>query len=152
MISIILSSSSLIHSSELICCFKKIFIYFHWRLITLQYCGVVGIAIHQHESASGVNRTRLSPHPEPPTHVPPHPIPLGCPKAPALSALLHALNLHWSPVLHMVIYMFQYTYCLKLPHPCLLPHVQKSVSYICLFCCLAYRVVITVFLNSIYMC
>ena len=33
--------------------FKKFkFIYFNWRLITLQYC--IGFAIHQHESATGV--------------------------------------------------------------------------------------------------
>ena len=33
--------------------FKKIkFIYFNWRLITLQYC--IGFAIHQHDSATGV--------------------------------------------------------------------------------------------------
>ena len=29
------------------------FIYFKWRLITLQYC--TGFAIHQHESATGVH-------------------------------------------------------------------------------------------------
>ena len=29
------------------------FIYFNWRLITLQYC--IGFAIHQHESAKGVH-------------------------------------------------------------------------------------------------
>ena len=29
-------------------------IYFNWRLITLQYC--IGFAIHQHESATGVQR------------------------------------------------------------------------------------------------
>ena len=33
--------------------FKYKFIYFNWRLITLQYC--VGFAIHQHESATGVH-------------------------------------------------------------------------------------------------
>ena len=32
--------------------FKFKFIYFNWRLITLQYC--IGFAIHQHESATGV--------------------------------------------------------------------------------------------------
>ena len=33
--------------------FKYKFIYFNWRLITLQYC--IGFAIHQHESAMGVH-------------------------------------------------------------------------------------------------
>ena len=51
----------------------------------------------------------------PTSYLPPHPVPLGCPKALALGALLHASNLHWSPILHMVIYMFQ-CYSLKTPH------------------------------------
>ena len=34
--------------------FKKFsFIYFNWRLITLQYC--IGFVIHQHESATGLH-------------------------------------------------------------------------------------------------
>jgi len=33
--------------------FKYKFIYFNWRLITLQYC--IGFAIHQHESAMGIH-------------------------------------------------------------------------------------------------
>ena len=33
--------------------FKYKFIYFNWRLITLQYC--IGFAIHWHESATGVH-------------------------------------------------------------------------------------------------
>ena len=32
---------------------KYKFIYFNWRLITLQYC--IGFTIHQHESATGVH-------------------------------------------------------------------------------------------------
>ena len=32
---------------------KYKFIYFNWRLITLQYC--IGFAVHQHESATGVH-------------------------------------------------------------------------------------------------
>ena len=31
---------------------KKKFIYFNWRLITLQYC--IGFAIHQHEFSMGI--------------------------------------------------------------------------------------------------
>ena len=89
-------------------------------------------------------------YPELPIHFPPHPIPVGCPRATALSALLHALNLHWSSILHMVIYIFQY-YSLKSSHPPLLLHSPKVCSlYLCLFCCLAYRIIITIFLNSIY--
>ena len=40
----------------------------------------------------------VSHHPETLSHLPPHPIPMGCPRAPALGALLHALNLHWSSI------------------------------------------------------
>ena len=46
---------------------------------------------------------QVSPHPEPPSYLLPHPIPLGCPRVPALEALLHALNLHWSPILHIYL-------------------------------------------------
>ena len=98
--------------------FKKT-IYFNWRLITLQYCGVF-FAIHQHESAMGTHVHPIlnaTPHP-------PHPMPLGCPGALALSALLHASNLYWASVLHMVIYIFQ---CCshKSSYPRLLPHSPK---------------------------
>ena len=120
----------------------------------------------------------VSPNPEPPIHLHLHPIFRGCPRALALSALLHALNLHWSSILHMIItavsqaplsmafsrqeywsgvplpspiYMFQ-CYSLKSSLPQLLLQSPKVCSlYLCLFCCLAYRIVITVFLDSIYM-
>ena len=48
--------------------------------------------------------------PNSPSHLHPHPIPVCCLRALTLSALLHALNLHWTSILHMVINMFQ---CLK---------------------------------------
>ena len=38
-----------------------------------------------------------------PLHLPPHRIPQGCPSAPALSTLSHALNLDWRSISHMVI-------------------------------------------------
>ena len=92
------------------------------------------------------------PHPEPLCHLPPHPIPRGCPSAPALSAMFHAMNLDWSSISHMVIYMFQ-SYSFKPSQPRLLPRSPKVCSlHLCLFCCLTYTVTVTIFLNSIYMC
>ena len=97
--------------------------------------------------------TRVPP-PEPPSHFPPHPIPLGHPSAPALSTLYHASNLDWWFVSHMIIYMFQ-CHSPILACSCPLPQSPKDCSiHLCLFCCLAYRVIITIFmcifLNSTY--
>ena len=105
-------------------------------------------AIHSHESTMGVphlgRRTLFSP-------LDPHPIPQGHPSASALSTRSHASNLDWPSISHMVIYMFQ-CYSLKSSHPHLLPQSPKDCSiHLCLFCCLAYRVIITIFLNSISM-
>ena len=87
-----------------------------------------------------------------PSHLPPHLIPQGCPSALALSVLFHALNLDWSSTSHIVIYIFQ-CYSLKSSHPCLLPQSPKVCSlYLCLFCYHVCRVVLAIFLNSIYMC
>ena len=109
---------------------------------------MIFFAVHQHESVTGEH---VSPYFEHPFHLPLQPIPLGCSRALALSALLHALNLHWSSVLHMTIYMFQ-CYSLKSSHPRLLPQRPKVCSlHLWLFCSLAYKTVITAFLNSIYM-
>ena len=79
------------------------FIYFNWRLIAFQYCG--GFC---HTLTWISHRCTCAPCPEPLYHLLPHPIPLGFPSAPALSALFHALNLNWSSISHMVIYMSQY--------------------------------------------
>ena len=90
-------------------------------------------------------------HPEPPFHLPPDPIPLGCPRAWALGALLHALNLHWSSILYVVMHMFQ-CYSLKSSHTCILLMSPKVCSlHLCLLCCPVCSIISTIFLNSIYM-
>ena len=125
---------------------KSFFKNFNWRLITLQYCG--GFCHTFTWISHGCTCVR---HPEPSSHLPPHPIPQGHPSVPALSTLSHALNLDWWSISHMIIYMFQ-CYSLKSSHPHLLPQSPKVCSlHLCLFCCLAYRVIVTIFLNSIYM-
>ena len=125
--------------------FKKI-IYFNWRLITLQYC-----AGFCHTFTWSSHGCTCVPHPDPLSLLPPHPIPLGHPSALALSALFLASNLNWRSISHMVICMFQ-CYSLKSSHPRLLPQSPKVCSlHLCLFCCLAYKVIVTIFLNSIYM-
>ena len=72
------------------------------------------------------------PHAEPPSYLPPYPICLGCHRVPALGALPHASNLHWSSILHMVICMFQ-CYSLISSHPRLLLYSPKPVPYICVY-------------------
>ena len=122
------------------------FIYFNWRLLTLQYC--IGFAIHQHESATGIH---VFPILNPSFFLPPRTIPLGHPRAPAPSILYPASNLDWRFVSYMIIYMFQ-CHSPKPSHPRPLPQSPKDCSiHLCLFCCLAYRVIVTIFLNSIYM-
>ena len=119
--------------------FKFKFIYFNWRLITLQYC--IGFAIHQHESTTGVPVFPiLKP---PPTSLPipsvwviPEPGMLWC-SAPALSTLSHVLNLDWQFISHMILYMFQ-CHSPKSSHPLPFPQSPKDCSiHLCLFCCLA---------------
>ena len=90
------------------------------------------------------------PHPESHSHLPPHPIPLACPRVLALGALLHASGLlHWSPILHMVMHMIHY-YSLKSSNLGRLPLSPKVCSLrLCLLCHPACRIVSTVFLNSL---
>ena len=105
--------------------FFSFLFFFNWKLITLQYysgfCHTLTWVSHG---------CTCVPHPEPPTHLPPHPIPQGHPSAPALSTLSHALNLNWWSILCMIIRMFQCC-SLKSSHPRLLPQSPKNCLYIC---------------------
>ena len=97
------------------------------------------------------HRYTCVPHPEPSSLLPPNTIPLGRPSAPAPSIQYHVSNLDWRLVSYMILYMFQYLFP-KSSHPLPLPQSPKDCSiHQCLFCCLIYRVIVTIFLNSIYM-
>ena len=90
----------------------------------------------------------VSPHPKPSLH-PPTLFFWVVPEHWILDALIHASNLHWSSVLHMVMYMFQ-CYSLKSSHPLLLLLSPKVCSlHLCLLCCSVCRRVGTIFLDSI---
>ena len=76
---------------------------------------------------------------------------LGRPSAPAPSIQYRASNLDWQLVSYMILYIFQ-CHSPKSSHPLPLPQSPKDCSiYQCLFCCLVHRVIVTIFLNSIYM-
>ena len=103
--------------------FKFKFIYFNWRLITLQYC--IGFAIHQHESATGV-------HMLPILNLPPISLPslwVFPVHQPQASCILHRT---WTGDSFLIWYYICFNAILP-NHPCLsLSHrVQKSVLYIC---------------------
>ena len=92
------------------------------------------------------------PNPEPPSHLSPHIFSLSHPSAPAPSILYPVSNPDWQFVSYMIVYMFQ-CHSPKSSHPLPLPQSPNVCSiHLCLFCCLTYRVIITIFLNSIYMC
>ena len=124
--------------------FKK-FIYFNWRIITLQYHGGF-LAVHQHELAMGIHvspcHILIPPSTSLPTPslwvVPEHGLWVPC-------------FMRWSSVLHVVMYLFQ-RYSLKSSHPHLLP-LSPKLCNLCLrlHCCPACRIVSTIFLNP-YIC
>ena len=93
------------------------FIYFSWRLITLQYCSGFLPYIDMNQPW------------ETPSLLPPHPIPLGHPSAPAPSVLYHASNLDWRFISHIYYTCFN---AILPNHPTItLSHrVQKTVLYI----------------------
>ena len=119
------------------------FIYFNWRLITLQYC--IGFSIHQHESATGV-------HVLPILNAPPTSLPVPSsgstqctnPKHP-VTCIEPGLAIHFLYDIIPVSMPFSQI----IPPP---PHSPEDCSiHLCLFCCLIHRVIVTILLNSIYM-
>ena len=119
--------------------------YFYFILLynTILFCPTLTWICH---------RCTWVPNPEPPSHLPPHIISLDHPRAPAPSILYPVSNIDWRFVSYMIVYMFQ-CHSPKSSHPLPLPQSPKVCSlHLCLFCCLTYRVIITIFLNSIYMC
>ena len=89
---------------------------------------------------------------EPPSHLLPHIISLGHHCAPAPSMLYPASDIDWRFDSYMIVYMFQ-CHSPKSSHALPLPLSPKvRYTHLCLFCCLAYSVIIAIFLYSIYLC
>ena len=126
--------------------FFFIFIFlFNWRLITILWCFLPHTDMNQPQ----VYMCPLSWSPLPPPS-PSHPSSLS--QCTGLECPFHASNLDCSSISNMVIYMFQ-CYSLKSSHAPHFPQSPKLGSlYLCLFCYLVYRVVVTILLNSKYMC
>ena len=101
------------------------FIYFKWRLITLQYC--IGFAIHQHESTTGV-------HMFPILNLPPTSLPIPSlwvipVHQPQASCIMHRT---WTGNSFLIWYYTCFNVILP-NHPTLSLsyRVQKTVLYIC---------------------
>ena len=131
-----------------------LFIYFYFYFYLFIYFIFFNFTILYwfcHTSTWICHRCTRVPHPEPPFHLLPRTFPLGHPSAPAPSILYHALNLDGQFISYMVLYMFQ-CHSPRSSHPRPLPQSPKDCSiHLCLFCCLTYRLIFTIFLNSIYM-
>ena len=100
------------------------FFFFSWRLITLQYCS--GFC---HTLTWISHGFTCVPHPESPSHLPPHP-PSGSSPCTSPEHLSHAPNLDWWSVSYLIIYMFRGCSLIS-SHLAFSHRVQKSVLYIC---------------------
>ena len=120
------------------------FIYFNWRLITLQYC--IGFAIRQHESTTGVHVFPiLNPLPPPSPYHPSGSSQCTSPKHPVSCIEPGLVICFLYDIIHVSMPFSQII-------PPSLPQSPKDCwIHLWIFCCLAYRVTVTIFLNSIYM-
>ena len=114
---------------------------FMFIFFTLQYC--IAFAIHRHASATGVHVFAIPP---PSPYHPSGSSQCTSPKLP-VSSMESGLAIHFLyDIIHVLMPFSQ------IIPPLPLAQSPKDCSiHLCLFCCLAYRVVITIFLNSIYM-
>ena len=120
-------------------------IFFFFFFLTLQY--FIGFAIYQHESTTGI-------HMFPILNPPPSSLPIPSlwvvqctsPKHP-VSCIKPGLATHF--IYDIIHVSMPYSQIIP-PSPS--PKESKRLFYNqCLFCCLIYRVIVTIFLNSIYM-
>ena len=128
---------------------KTFFFYFVLFIIyfTSQYC--IDSAMHWLESTMGAH---VFPIPNPPSTslpIPSHPSGSSQYTSPEhpVSCIEPGLMIHFTYEFTSFHAIFPYHPALVLSH-----RVQKAVQYICFSCCLTYKVIIRIFLNSIYMC
>ena len=120
--------------------FLKILFYY----LTLQYC--IGFAIYHHESTTGILVFPILNPPPSPYH------PSGSSQCTSpkhqVSCFEPGLATHFIyDIIHVSVPFSQ----IIPPSPS--PTESKDCSiHQCLFCCLVYRIIVTIFLNSIYMC
>ena len=115
---------------------------FFFNFLTLQYC--IGFVIYQNESATGI-------HVFPILNPPPSPYHFSgssqhsSPKHPA-SCIEPGLATHFiHDIIHVSMPFSQIILCSPSPTE------SKTSIHQCLFCCFSYRLIVTIFLNSIYM-